>query len=138
MADTRARADDYRTVKPQRPMRSRIAGRFATAGLGLTLGNLLVAGFMLYQWMTADIVIGGAKSGPVIWGLGGFQVAMHSMLLPPAMCIVGASVPLGRLRSALGRVVWAVVLVVVGGITFAVSWLWTLFVMYCWFMACPG
>lgn len=126
------------TLARQRRTPRPIAGRLATGGLGLILGSLLFAGFMFYQYATTDLVLRGGRYGPVIWGLDGFQVAMHGMLLPPAIGILGVFVPLGRVRPGLSRVVWAVVFVTVGAISFVVSWLWAIFVMFCWFMACPG
>jgi len=129
---------DHRTPSRQQDMRRRITGRLATGGLGLILGSVVFAAFMFYQYAATDLVLRDGRYGPVIWGLDGFQVAMHGMLFPLATGVVGVLVPLGRLRSALSRVVWAVVLVAVGVLCFVASWLWTVFVMFCWFMACPG
>jgi len=116
----------------------RIAGRLATGGLGLAVGSLLFTAFMVYQWCTAHLVLRDGHYGPVIWGLDGFQVAMHGLLLPLGTGIAGLAVPLGRIRSALSRVAWAAVLVAAGLLSLVVCYLWTLFVMYCWLMAHPG
>ena len=117
---------------------ARIAGRLATGGLGLVLGSIAFTAFMFYQWWAADLVMCDGKYGPIIWGLDGFQVAMHGLLLPLVFGVVGLLVPLGRIRPSLSHVPWAVILVVLGALSIVICWGWTIFVMYCWFMACPG
>jgi hypothetical protein len=115
-----------------------IAGRFACAGIGLVVGSMLFSGFMVYQWFTAKHVLRGGQWGPVIWGMDGYQVAMHGMLVPLLLGISGLLVPLRLGRRGKSRVIWAVALVAAGVISFAVCWAWTVFVMYCWLMAHPG
>ena len=125
-------------ISNERSAADRIAGRIATGGLGLVLGSLLFTGFMFYLYCTAQHVLRGGVYGPVIWGIDAYQIAMHGLLLPLAIGIAGVFVPLGRIRSALSRVLWALVLVAAGVSSFAVCWAWTIFVMFCWFMANPG